>query len=360
MNKPLDLQATGNPNAAPQTLPQALNFAPAPQQQVGSQTMGLLGALAGLGMNIASAVQGRGGAAGQGTLQFANQQLDQYGRNERENQQLSDAEKQANALLKQATDAGIRGSDLAVVRSLLEARDVPAARSEIDRLLSVLRQQRNEKKAEDKSALNQAKELLNQTTAAIDSHPVARPSIVADFLEKNASPEALTSVGSVDALLGQLKTDSGKVLYSNAKDRKKAAQEIVNRYREADPPALARFFGYDGSEEDKQKYKRAAINKYLETYATPQAVEEYQGLISQKQEYQKAVAQLLNPKNVPLPKRVAGKDAPPAPKAETASAAKNGDDEGMVSVELNGVRSKMPAANLEAAKKKFPNLKVIK
>lgn len=324
-NKPLELQATGNssnPVVPPQTLPQALNFSAPPAQPAGSQSLGLLGALAGLGMNIASAVQGRGGAAGQGVLQFANQQLDQYARNERQSQEVADAEKQAKALLKQANDAGIKGSDLGVVTSLLEARDVPAARSEIDRLLSVMRQRRQEGKAEKELALREAMELRRQTQEAAAGHPAARISKVAELLDKDVSPDVMTNAGSLETLLGGLKDDKGRILYGNAKERKAIAKQIVSSYREADPSALARMLGYGGSKEEKDGYKKAAINKFLQSQITPEAVEDYKTVRQQLDQYNDAVVQLKgNPKapRAAAPGTKAAPVQPPAPKDAQAA-----------------------------------------
>lgn len=286
-NQTLPLQATGNPAQPPATLPEALSFAPAPQQQPASQALGLLSALAGLGLNIGSAVQGRGGAAGAASTQFANQQLAQSAENGRESGRVKELESEATSLVKRAKASGISGSALDQITTLAQNRQVAAGRQELDRELSLIRQREREQKVDKELTLKEAMMGLKNLNDTVKSHPGAVDSFLSDFsanLRDDDTPGNIQARLQTEARKAGVRMDS-KAAKDYAKELFSAKQEAVSSRK------TGGFFGMYQQDVPKENWK-SPDKVYQEKLSNPNGVAEFKTLSAQREQLKQATAML--------------------------------------------------------------------
>jgi hypothetical protein len=146
-----------------------LNFTPAPPQQQASDLMALLQAMGGLGLNIAGAAT-KTGAVGNQLNQQSMQTQAQATENQREQNKMQGLEKQSTALWNQAQSMGMPLPQLATVQADLENRDINNAQQNIRWFESALR----EKKADEKSAVQEARFAIQSSESELKQDPNAR------------------------------------------------------------------------------------------------------------------------------------------------------------------------------------------
>lgn len=160
-----------------------LAFTPPPPQQPGSDLLGMLSAIAGLGLNIAGAAT-QTGAAGNGTLQFANSQLDQSAKNKQAQQKYENATKVGQSVYDQAKASNVPKAALGTIKSYAEAGDPDAAARELDRALSELRRKDAEARQDKFYALSEAQQGQQITELGIKQHPAALDAFLTGVADK--------------------------------------------------------------------------------------------------------------------------------------------------------------------------------
>jgi hypothetical protein len=295
----LPLQTTGVPAAvAPLLQPQQpvqpapLAFSPQPAQPPANNLMSILTALGGLGLNVTGIATGAG-AAGDGALRASAQLQAQSADNQRETQRAGEAEKEAVAIYKQAKDSGISGSDLDVVRTLGENRQIPQMRSEVDRVLSVMRQRREVVGREREYNVSSATQGLQNLNSTLKTHPGAVESFLADFSDNVKEDD---KPGNIQT---RLQTEARKAGISmNSESAKQYAKTVLAAREEA--KATKKTGGILGFfQEDAPPEQHKSTRQMLEGKLNLESVNEYKTLTQQREQVKQAVALLRSKPNSP-------------------------------------------------------------
>lgn len=334
------------PAAAPMRPP--VEFAPMPEQPPASETLSLLSALAGLGLNIAGAATGAG-AAGNQSLQFAQQQQNQLAQNRQQEQRFNNNITQSKAVVDQARKSNISKTQLETIEAYASTGDADAASRELDRSLSELRRRDSESKAEKQFALNEALGAKRQLDQELRQHPGAVESAIAGFSDSIKDAE---TVGNIQARLQTTLKKQGVSLTSQAaKDY--ARQLAAARDEAVSSRKTGGFLGFFQNEAPPEQVKR--VGDVVRNNLNQESLSDFENKRGMQKQLNEAVQGLrAKPGTAKYAEGLAKMQALAGGQEQTQQ------EQRMVTVELDGQQMQLPENNVAAARVKYPKLKVIR